>query len=66
MAGSAVQDLKESFGGDGASGSLTDFDECDMILTIRHNIAETHEQVENLWVPVAQALRPWPRRVIGI
>jgi ferredoxin-nitrate reductase len=34
--------LKESFGSDGAPGSLSDFDVCDTILAVGHNIPETH------------------------
>lgn len=34
--------LKESFGSDGAPGSLTDFDVCDTILAVGHNMPETH------------------------
>src|SRR3954447_15725247 len=34
--------LKESFGTDGDPGSLTDFDVCDTIFAVGHNIAETH------------------------
>ena len=30
--------LEESFGTDGAPGSLTDFDECDTIFTVGHNV----------------------------
>ena len=34
--------LKESFGTDGAPGSLADFDSCDALFLVGHNMAETH------------------------
>ena len=34
--------LKETFGSDGAPGSLTDFDSCDTLFMVGHNPAETH------------------------
>jgi anaerobic selenocysteine-containing dehydrogenase len=34
--------LKETFGTDGAPGSLSDFDSCDTIFEVGHNAAETH------------------------
>ncbi|MEU4603443.1 nitrate reductase [Kribbella sp. NPDC023972] len=34
--------LKETFGTDGAPGSLTDFDTCDALFAIGHNMPETH------------------------
>jgi anaerobic selenocysteine-containing dehydrogenase len=34
--------LKETFGTDGAPGSLTDFDSCDALFAIGHNMPETH------------------------
>src|SRR3954468_14378865 len=34
--------LKETFGSDGAPGSLTDFDACDTLFLVGHNAAETH------------------------
>jgi anaerobic selenocysteine-containing dehydrogenase len=34
--------LKETFGSDGAPGSLADFDECDTLLAVGHNMPETH------------------------
>jgi ferredoxin-nitrate reductase len=45
--------LKESFGTDGDPGSLTDFDECDTIFVIGHNIAETHTV---LWMRILDRL----------
>jgi ferredoxin-nitrate reductase len=45
--------LKETFGTDGAPGSLTDFDECDTIFAIGHNIAETHTV---LWMRILDRL----------
>src|SRR3954452_14389738 len=41
--------LKESFGTDGDPGSLTDFDVCDTIFAVGHNIAETHTVS---WAPI--------------
>ncbi|TDU88836.1 putative molibdopterin-dependent oxidoreductase YjgC [Kribbella voronezhensis] len=34
--------LKETFGTDGAPGSLTDFDNCDTLFAVGHNMPETH------------------------
>jgi anaerobic selenocysteine-containing dehydrogenase len=45
--------LKESFGSDGAPGSLTDFDVCDALFVIGHNIAETHTV---LWARILDRL----------
>ncbi len=45
--------LKESFGSDGAPGSLTDFDCCDTIFAVGHNIAETHTV---LWARILDRL----------
>jgi anaerobic selenocysteine-containing dehydrogenase len=45
--------LKESFGTDGDPGSLADFDECDTIFAIGHNIAETHTV---LWMRILDRL----------
>jgi ferredoxin-nitrate reductase len=45
--------LKESFGTDGAPGSLTDFDECDTIFAVGHNIPETHTV---LWARILDRL----------
>jgi ferredoxin-nitrate reductase len=46
--------LKESFGTDGAPGSLTDFDSCDVLFTVGHNMAETHTV---LWSRVLDRLQ---------
>ena len=46
--------LKETFGTDGAPGSLTDFDECDTIFAVGHNIAETHTV---LWMRILDRLQ---------
>ncbi|MFB4315306.1 molybdopterin oxidoreductase family protein [Actinomadura sp. 21ATH] len=46
--------LKETFGTDGDPGSLTDFDSCDTIFAIGHNIAETHTV---LWARILDRLR---------
>jgi ferredoxin-nitrate reductase len=46
--------LKESFGTDGDPGSLTDFDECDTIFAVGHNIAETHTV---LWMRILDRLQ---------
>ena len=56
--------LKESFGTDGAPGSLTDFDLCDTLFLVGHNMAETHTV---LWARVLDRLdgpEP-PRLVVG-
>ncbi|MEV0269982.1 nitrate reductase [Hamadaea sp. NPDC050747] len=45
--------LKESFGCDGDPGSLTDFDACDTLLAVGHNIAETQTV---LWMRVLDRL----------
>jgi ferredoxin-nitrate reductase len=45
--------LKETFGTDGAPGSLTDVDECDTIFAVGHNIAETHTV---LWARILDRL----------
>jgi ferredoxin-nitrate reductase len=45
--------LKESFGTDGAPGSLTDFDLCDTIFAVGHNIPETHTV---LWARILDRL----------
>jgi anaerobic selenocysteine-containing dehydrogenase len=46
--------LKESFGTDGAPGSLADFDLCDTIFAVGHNPAETHTV---LWARILDRLR---------
>ncbi|WP_242900726.1 molybdopterin oxidoreductase family protein [Actinomadura terrae] len=55
--------LKETFGTDGDPGSLTDFDVCDTIFTVGHNIAETHTV---LWTRVLDRLHgpDRPRMVV--
>jgi ferredoxin-nitrate reductase len=46
--------LKETFGTDGAPGSLTDFDSCDALFAVGHNMPETHTV---LWSRVLDRLR---------
>jgi anaerobic selenocysteine-containing dehydrogenase len=50
----AAAALKESFGTDGAPGSIADFDHCDTIFSVGHNMAETHTV---LWARVLDRLR---------
>src|SRR5829696_2185833 len=45
--------LKETFGTDGAPGSLADFDHCDTIFSVGHNIPETHTV---LWARILDRL----------
>jgi ferredoxin-nitrate reductase len=45
--------LKETFGTDGAPGSLADFDDCDTIFSVGHNIPETHTV---LWARILDRL----------
>jgi anaerobic selenocysteine-containing dehydrogenase len=45
--------LKETFGCDGDPGSLTDFDCCDTLFAVGHNMAETHTV---LWARVLDRL----------
>jgi ferredoxin-nitrate reductase len=45
--------LKETFGTDGAPGSLTDFDACDTLFMVGHNVAETHTV---LWMRILDRL----------
>jgi ferredoxin-nitrate reductase len=45
--------LKETFGSDGAPGSLADFDVCDTLFLVGHNAAETHTV---LWARVLDRL----------
>lgn len=56
--------LKETFGSDGAPGSLADFDECDTIFAVGYNIAETHTV---LWARILDRLRgpDRPRLVVA-
>ncbi len=46
--------LAETFGSDGAPGSLTDIDQCDTLFMIGHNMAETHTV---LWARVLDRLQ---------
>jgi anaerobic selenocysteine-containing dehydrogenase len=56
--------LKETFGTDGDPGSLTDFDECDTIFTVGHNVAETHTV---LWMRILDRLHgPDPPRLVVV
>jgi ferredoxin-nitrate reductase len=56
--------LKESFGSDGAPGSLTDFDLCDTLFAVGHNIAETHTV---LWARILDRLEePEPPRLVVV
>jgi anaerobic selenocysteine-containing dehydrogenase len=56
--------LKETFGTDGNPGSMADFDECDTIFTIGHNIPETHTV---LWARILDRLEgpDRPRLVVA-
>jgi anaerobic selenocysteine-containing dehydrogenase len=45
--------LKETFGTDGDPGSMDDFDECDTIFLVGHNVAETHTV---LWMRILDRL----------
>lgn len=55
--------LKETFGTDGDPGTLADFDLCDAILAVGHDIAETHTV---LWARILDRLhgRERPRLVV--
>ena len=56
--------LKESFGTDGAPGSLEDFDLCDTLLLVGHNMPETHTV---LWARVLDRLEgPEPPRLVVV
>src|SRR5215218_5801152 len=56
--------LKETFGADGDPGSLTDFDECDTLLLVGHNVAETNTV---LWMRILDRLDgPEPPHVVVI
>jgi ferredoxin-nitrate reductase len=56
--------LKETFGSDGAPGSLTDFDSCDTLFIVGHNPAETHTV---LWARVLDRLAgPNPPRLVVV
>ena len=56
--------LKETFGTDGAPGSLEDFDLCDTLFLVGHNMAETHTV---LWSRVLDRLDgPEPPRLVVV
>jgi anaerobic selenocysteine-containing dehydrogenase len=56
--------LKESFGSDGAPGSIEDFDLCDTLFMVGHNMAETHTV---LWARVLDRLEgPEPPRLVVV
>ncbi|ADU47311.1 molybdopterin oxidoreductase family protein [Intrasporangium calvum] len=56
--------LKESFGTDGDPGSLADFDLCDTLFLVGHNMAETHTV---LWARVLDRLEgPEPPRLVVV
>src|SRR4051812_9852893 len=56
--------LKETFGTDGAPGSLDDFDLCDTMFLVGHNVAETHTV---LWMRILDRLRgPDPPRLVVV
>jgi ferredoxin-nitrate reductase len=46
--------LKETFGSDGQPGSYTDFDECDTLFMVGHNVAETQTV---LWTRILDRLQ---------
>ena len=46
--------LKETFGSDGQPGSYTDFDLCDTLFLVGHNVAETQTV---LWARILDRLR---------
>ena len=54
--------LKETFGADGAPGTLDDFDSCDTIFAVGHNMPETHTV---MWMRVLDRLRgSQPPRIV--
>src|SRR5437763_1145472 len=56
--------LKETFGTDGDPGSMDDFDLCDTLFVVGHNLAETHTV---LWMRVLDRLRgPDPPRLVVV
>jgi anaerobic selenocysteine-containing dehydrogenase len=56
--------LKETFGSDGDPGALEDFDLCDTIFAVGHNMPETHSV---MWTRVLDRLRgPQPPRIVVI
>jgi anaerobic selenocysteine-containing dehydrogenase len=56
--------LKETFGTDGDPGSLTDFDVCDTVFLVGHNVAEVHTV---LWMRILDRLDgPDPPRLVVV
>jgi ferredoxin-nitrate reductase len=56
--------LKETFGTDGDPGSLTDFDSCDTIFLVGHNVAEVHTV---LWMRILDRLEgPDPPKLVVV
>jgi anaerobic selenocysteine-containing dehydrogenase len=56
--------LKETFGSDGQPGSYRDFDECDTLFMVGHNVAETQTV---LWARILDRLRgPNPPRLVVV
>jgi ferredoxin-nitrate reductase len=56
--------LKETFGSDGDPGSLADFDLCDTLFLVGHNMAETHTVA---WMRVLDRLAgPDPPRLVVV
>jgi anaerobic selenocysteine-containing dehydrogenase len=56
--------MKESFGADGDPGSITDFDLCDTVFLVGHNLAETQTV---LWARVLDRLDgPDPPRLVVV
>jgi ferredoxin-nitrate reductase len=56
--------LKETFGTDGDPGTLEDFDLCDTIFAVGHNMPETHTV---MWMRVLDRLRgPNPPRIVVV
>jgi anaerobic selenocysteine-containing dehydrogenase len=54
--------LKETFGTDGDPGSMTDFDLCDTIFMVGHNVAEVHTV---LWMRILDRIEgPDPPRLV--
>ena len=56
--------LKETFGSDGQPGSYIDFDECDTLFLVGHNVAETQTV---LWMRILDRLKgPNPPRLVVV
>src|SRR4051794_26551076 len=56
--------LKETFGTDGDPGSMTDFDVCDTIFLVGHNVAEVHTV---LWMRILDRLEgPNPPKLVVV